>query len=281
MIIGDYHTHTNYCDGKNTPEEMLKAAIDKGLKYYGFSSHTHLKYDESWNMSHAEQECYIKEVLELKEKYKDKITVLLGCEYDLLSDNDLSKFDYVIGSCHSIIKDGHYLSVDHSKETFVENVEKYYGGDYYAFVKDYYELISTAADRPEFAFIGHFDLISKFNVDYKYFNEDDERYETPMYLAIDKLAKSGKPFELNTKLVFEKTRTQPPPSTTKWLDALSELGGSIIINSDAHTTSRITDDFDAAKELVKKYGFGSHLILTPDGFKKQWFNTIDNGFRLM
>ena len=85
MIIGDYHTHTTYCDGDNTPEEMLFAAIDKGLKYYGFSSHSHLSYDEDWNMSFASQKQYVSEIRSLKEKYKDKITVLLGTEYDLLT----------------------------------------------------------------------------------------------------------------------------------------------------------------------------------------------------
>ncbi|MBQ1186719.1 MAG: histidinol-phosphatase [Clostridia bacterium] len=268
MIIGDYHTHTTYCDGANSAEEMLKAAIEKGFKYYGFSSHAHLKYDESWTMSHESQEEYIKEVLSLKEKYKDQITVLLGCEYDLLSDNDLSKFEYVIGSCHSIIKDGKYLSVDHSEQTFNNCVQNSYGGDYYAFVKDYYELLATAADRDDFAFIGHFDLISKFNKDYKYFDEDDNRYEMPMYKALDRLAKAGKVFELNTKLTLYDKRTETLPSTRKWLDALSELGGNVIVNSDAHATVRIGHSFDKAIKLLSEYGFHSSLILTPNGYEE-------------
>ena len=268
MIVGDYHTHTTYCDGAHTAEEMLKTAIEKGLKYYGFSSHAHLKYDENWNMSHAEQEEYIKEILALKEKYKDKITVLLGCEYDLLSDNDLSKFDYVIGSCHSIIKNGAYLSVDHSEETFNNCVNNYYDGDYYGFVKDYYELLATAAERKEFAFYGHFDLISKFNKDFKYFDEDDPRYEEPMYKALEALAKSGKPLELNTKLSLYDKRTSILPSTIKWLKAFKKLGGSVIINSDAHATVRIGDSFDMAIKLLRECGFDSRLILTPNGFEK-------------
>ena len=30
--MSDLHVHTNYCDGKSTPEEMVLSAIDKGLK---------------------------------------------------------------------------------------------------------------------------------------------------------------------------------------------------------------------------------------------------------
>ena len=271
MIIGDFHTHTTYCDGKNTPEEMLKAAIEKGLKYYGFSSHAHLACDDVWNMSHASQEEYIKEILSLKEKYKDQITVLLGCEYDMLSDNDLSEFDYVIGSCHSIMKDGNYISVDHSEENLVRCVNQYYGGDFYALVKDYYELIGKAADMDEITFIGHFDIISKYNIGYKYFSEDDPRYEKPMFTALERLVKAGKPFELNTKLVYYTNPSEPLPSTHKWLEALSALGGKILINSDAHITTRISDSFYDAQMLVKKYGFDSSLILTPDGFKEVSF----------
>ena len=34
----------------------------------------------------------------------------------------------------------------------------------YAAVKDYYELMSKAADTEKITFIGHFDIISKYNV---------------------------------------------------------------------------------------------------------------------
>ena len=30
----DLHTHTTFCDGKNTPEEMVAAAFAAGVRYY-------------------------------------------------------------------------------------------------------------------------------------------------------------------------------------------------------------------------------------------------------
>lgn len=265
-MISDLHTHTTYCDGENSPEEMLIAAIEKGFKAYGFSSHSHLSYDESWNMSHASQKQYVLEILSLREKYKDKIDVLLGTEYDLLSDNDLSPFDYVIGSCHSIIRDGEYISVDHSEKAFAQCAQQFYGGDYYAFAKEYFELMSTAANREEFTFYGHFDLINKFNKDLRYFDENDSRYTSPMYKALEILAKSGKPFEINTAATYRHSPTDATVSAKRWLSALSELGGSVIINSDAHRCDRIGYNFDAAAELAKKCGFKSLLGMTSTGF---------------
>ena len=268
MIIGDYHTHTTYCDGANTPEEMLLSAIEKGLKYYGFSSHSHLSYDEEWNMTHSAQEEYVTEILSLKEKYKDKITVLLGTEYDLLSDNDLSPFDYVIGSCHSLLADGNYISVDHSEKTFVECVQNFYGGDYYFFAEEYYKMMSTAADRKEFTFYGHFDLVNKFNKGFKFFDETDPRYVKPMLDALEKLAKTGVPYEINTKQTFRHLASEPSRSAVCWLSALSEMGGKIVINSDAHSRDVIGYNFPLATEVAKKCGFKSRLILTPSGFEE-------------
>ncbi len=268
MIIGDYHTHTTYCDGDNTPEEMLLTAIDKGLKYYGFSSHSHLFFDEDWNMSLDSQKQYVSEILSLKEKYKDKITVLLGTEYDLLSDNDLTPFEYVIGSCHSIIKDGNYISVDHSEKTFIECTEKFYGGDYYEFIRAYYSLMASAAEKKEFTFYGHFDLITKYNKNGKFFDDTSPEYLNPMYKALEILAKSGKPFELNTAATYRHSDTEPTKSAVKWLSALSELGGKIIINSDSHRAHRIGFNFEAAERLAALCGFKSRLILTPSGFEE-------------
>ncbi len=38
-MLANYHTHTTYCDGKNTPEEIVLCAIEKGFTSIGFSGH--------------------------------------------------------------------------------------------------------------------------------------------------------------------------------------------------------------------------------------------------
>ena len=39
------HTHTCFCDGKNTPEEMVISAIEKGMDVLGFSGHSSSSFD--------------------------------------------------------------------------------------------------------------------------------------------------------------------------------------------------------------------------------------------
>ena len=37
MIKTNYHTHTSFCDGKSTAEQMILSAIDKKFDILGFS----------------------------------------------------------------------------------------------------------------------------------------------------------------------------------------------------------------------------------------------------
>ena len=36
MIKSNFHTHSTFCDGKNTPEEMVEVAIEKKIDIWGF-----------------------------------------------------------------------------------------------------------------------------------------------------------------------------------------------------------------------------------------------------
>jgi histidinol-phosphatase (PHP family) len=39
MIRSNFHTHTLFCDGKNTAEEMVQQALANGFEQLGFSGH--------------------------------------------------------------------------------------------------------------------------------------------------------------------------------------------------------------------------------------------------
>lgn len=40
------HTHTVYCDGADTPEEMVISALSKGFDSIGFSGHSYMSYSD-------------------------------------------------------------------------------------------------------------------------------------------------------------------------------------------------------------------------------------------
>ena len=113
MLKADFHMHTNLCDGKNTPEEMVIAAIDMGLKNMGFSGH----FDPE-NGVHMDIREYLKEIRRVKEKYKDRIDILLGGEIDCLyPEPEIEReLEYVIGSTHSALYNGNVIPVDDTEE---------------------------------------------------------------------------------------------------------------------------------------------------------------------
>ena len=85
MIRTELHCHTVYCDGKNTPEEMVLAAIGKGFRRLGFSGHSETLFDLSYCMTAEKTAAYQKEVARLKKKYADRLAIFLGVEQDYYS----------------------------------------------------------------------------------------------------------------------------------------------------------------------------------------------------
>ena len=62
------HTHCTFCDGKNTPEELVREAIRMEMDSLGFSSHSPLAGQEDWTMSPEEVPRFRAEILRLREK---------------------------------------------------------------------------------------------------------------------------------------------------------------------------------------------------------------------
>ena len=97
-MLSNLHTHTVFCDGKNTAEEMVISAIDKGFVSLGFSGHAYTEFELTSCMK--DEQGYINEIERLKEKYKGKIEIYLGTEEDAFAHVDRSKYEYIIGSMH-------------------------------------------------------------------------------------------------------------------------------------------------------------------------------------
>ncbi len=254
MIEYDLHMHTTFCDGKNTPEEMILSGINKGLKTIGISGHCNTGFDESYCMTAPVMKAYFEELQRLKKAYEGKIKVLCGIEQDYFAGKPKLDFDYVIGSVHYIHKNGCYLSVDHNESITVNDVKEHYDGDYYAYAEDYYKLVGDVLNNTGADIIGHFDLITKFNEGYKLFDETNPRYVNAWKAAVDKLLPYGKPFEVNTGAISRGYRTSPYPSLPI-LEYIKEKGGKVILSSDSHSAENICFEFDKWEKYIRDLGF--------------------------
>ena len=264
MIKCNLHTHTKYCDGKNTPEEIVKQAISSGFSAVGFSGHGFTPGDLSYCMTQENTEKYIKEINLLKEKYKEKIEVYLGLEADLYSEFDINTFDYIIGSCHYVNECSEYFSIDTSEELQKDIVKNYFGGDYLKFAKAYYENMSKLPSiSPDI--IGHFDLITKYNEGNKYFDESDKRYLDLAFCALDSVLSTCDLFEVNTGAIARGYKTTPYPAIPI-LKRLKEKGARVIITSDCHDAKNLDCHYKETKKLLKEIGFLSTTIIRCGAF---------------
>ncbi|MCD8036993.1 MAG: histidinol-phosphatase [Clostridiales bacterium] len=262
MINCDFHVHSTYCDGKNTLEEIAEAAVKKQMTALGFSGHSHTSFDESYCMSAESTEKYILNVKNLKLKYKDILPIYLGIEMDRFSDLDnLSRFDYVIGSVHYVKKDGCYLPVDESEEVFLKGIKEHYDGDIIGFCEDYFKEVCCLAEIDEVDIIGHIDLVTKFNEGGRLFDTADSRYVSAVDEALGRLAAKGKILEINTGAMSRGYRKTPYPEESillKW----QKLGGRIIFLGAAHSTDGLCFEFNEAEKLAKKCGFSSAVVVS-------------------
>ncbi len=249
MILKDLHVHTNFSDGKNTPEEVVECAIKKGIKTLGFADHSYTFFDESYCASKENIEKYIVEVLRLKEKYKNKIEILLGIEQDYFSKEPTDRFEYVIGSVHYIKVGKEYIALDNNAEDFSKSAEKYFGGDYYKFIAEYFKTLANVVEITNADIIGHFDLIAKYNQNNAYFDESDPRYISLYKECVDKLIKYGKPFEINTGPISRGYRTVPYPNPQIY-DYIKSKGGSFILSSDSHRADTLCNYFEEFESLI-------------------------------
>ncbi|MBR5022430.1 MAG: histidinol-phosphatase [Oscillospiraceae bacterium] len=250
MIPCNYHTHTCFCDGKHTPEEMVLEAIRLGCREIGFSGHSYTPFDGSYCMTKENTLAYIDTVRALQRKYANQIKIYLGIEQDYHSPESTAGYDYIIGSVHYVEKDGTYLSIDESKETQIAIVEQYYGGDFYSFVEDYYAVVSDVYRKTKCHIIGHFDLITKFNREGDLFDPGHPRYRTAAQKALNALLDTPAILEVNTGAISRGYTTEPYPTRdilTQWVNA----GKKIIFSSDCHSKDHILYGYDIYKEITK------------------------------
>lgn len=250
MKIGNLHTHTTYCDGNFTPEEIVKTAIEKGFSYIGFSGHSYTFFDESYAMSKENTEKYITDVNSLKEKYDGKIKILCGIEKDAFSDYPTDRFDYTIASCHYVKVGDSYYSVDHTPEIQAETIKEIFGGDPYAYAENYFETAGNMSGD----IIGHFDLVTKFDREEKIFTTKEERYKKAALSALEKLLEKNSVFEVNTGAIARGYKDAPYPAM--WLlEVLRKYNARVLITSDFHRNDTLDCAFVKTEKMLSDMGF--------------------------
>ena len=259
------HSHTTYSDGRNTPEEMVRAALARGFVSFGFSDHGYAPHDTA-SMSREGEALYRREIRSLIARYEGQIELALGYEHDhSMPEADLSAYDYVIESVHFVHKRGVWCSVDESADMLQSSIDEYFQGDPYRFCADYFdEVCRSIMDTPA-RIVGHIGLVSKFNEGDRMFDSGDRRYTDPAREAIRLAVERDLLVEVNTGAMSRGYRTEPYPGRTL-LRYLNSIGGRVILTSDCHRREWIDFAFDECLELLRSCGFREAWLWKNGGF---------------
>ena len=265
LITSNVHTHTNFCDGKCSIEEMVIGAINKGFDTLGISPHAHAPFDKKTTGLLKPQE-FSCEIERLRAKYSGKIDILKGIELDYFGEKTIDT-DYVIGSVHYIFENGEYFCFDSGRDNALAYIDKRFKSDRYEFARLYYSLVSEMVKKLQPDIIGHFDVLTKFNANNRILDEDSPNYRN-IALGCAEEVLSVAPysvFEVNTHAMYRGYKDVPYPNGFI-LKYICEHNGRIMLSSDSHNVESIGYKFDELISYVRSLGFKSVWQLKKNGF---------------
>lgn len=261
-MLTNYHTHSTFCDGKDTVDEMVRHAIELGFDAIGFSGHgrteTHLH-------SMRDHDAYCAAVLAAREAYRDRIQVYLGVEEDMTQPVEREKFEYIIGSVHYICKDGVRYPVDSGIEHQQRCLEAF-GGDSRAMAKRFFETAAGYILERKPDIVGHFDLLTKYDEQNGNLFLGDREYLAIAREYLGKALASDCIFEVNTGAMARGLRTKPYPCE-ELLHFMKQQGAKLILSSDCHDKHLLDAYFDETKVLLRQVGFRELYVLYDGAFR--------------
>lgn len=250
-MLWDTHMHSQYSgDSDAAQDNMINAAITKGLSGICFTDHLDIDYPEQPDLFLLDLPNYTASVLAQKEQYHNRLNVLLGIELGLqphlaaLHEDILAQypFDFVIGSSHVVHGFDPYFS------------KFYEGRSEEVCYREYFEsILENIRAFDDFDVYGHIDYVVRYgpnrNEQYTY-----AKYSDVIDEILKLLIEKGKGIEINTG-GFKYGLGHPNP-TEEIIARYHELGGEIItIGADAHAPEHVAYDFEKVPEILKKSGF--------------------------
>ncbi|MBE0492145.1 MAG: histidinol-phosphatase [Sulfurospirillum sp.] len=240
----DLHNHTPLCNhASGTPKAYIQQAINNNIDHFGFSDHAPMHFDQKYRMDFTQMPLYERDILHLKEQFKDQITILLGYEVDFLDgyiDESVLRreVDYLIGSVHFLGKWG------------FDNPE-FIGGfaskDIDHIWQEYFDSIEALANSGLFQIVGHLDLIKVF----KFLPKKDVRLIAKN--AIKAIKKADLVVEINAA-GLRKPISEAYPSCPL-MELLSEQEIPITFGSDAHEVLHVGFAQEEILAYAKNYGY--------------------------
>ena len=240
----DFHMHSTVSfDGHDTPEAMIQAAADAGLKAICFTDH--IDYDPF-----AQQQTMIFDTQVYQNTYESvshpTVKIYRGMEFGMTEKNmdifkkDLQRypFDFVLGSVHFVDDLDVYFQPWWEGKTIHQAEERYLQ-----------QTLACVQAQEDFDVLAHLTYISKCRAHPSPRPVLYEEHRELLDEILRTLARKGKGLEMNTSGVDRCGDFLP---YAPYFHRFKELGGEIVtVGSDAHTAGRVGQYADRACEILK------------------------------
>ncbi|GAB7094782.1 histidinol-phosphatase HisJ [Halolamina litorea] len=250
MVRYDYHTHSNYSDGYFIPA-MVRAAEAAGLDGVGFADHCNVTAEGEARrrldgLGFALDETYHRrrEGIEWARTETDievfdavEMDYVPGHEDDIAAFLEEARFDYALGSVHS---------VEGSDVQWSENFVDLDEAARREVVDGYYDILATLAETELFDIAAHADLVERTPELRGYSTVD--HYEQ----AAAAFADSATVPEINAGRVLDDYgEFHPAPDL---LDTFRDYGVEFVVGSDSHRPEEIGGRIDALETHLDDLG---------------------------
>ena len=255
QLTYDMHVHSNVsgdCDA--LMEDVVLAAIDKGLT--GFCFTDHLNLFEPKHVGVPNTQSYTSwingcaKVQEMQSKFGDRIEILQGMEISEITQDTTramqyingTDVDFVLGSAHMVSGFVDFCWLEYKDINFCKKIMSLY-----------------LDENIKLAQLGCVDSIGHIGYPLRYMSRcgmfvDIMDYEEKLHRLFKIIVETGQGVEINTSGLRQGTGVTFPhlPALTLY----KELGGEIVtIGSDAHFAEDIASNFKEAKDILREVGF--------------------------
>lgn len=257
MTKTDYHIHTELCGhAKGTPEEYIKAALQKGFIDIGIADHAPAppQYDPKHRMSRDQFDDYVRDIERLQKEHKE-IKIRLGIETDyypgfedyLYKLRKTYPIEYAIGSVHFI--NGNPIFHSDVIDCHPDQAEK--------MISEYFDGFRQLVKSGNIDIIGHFDLIKWV------LPQSTQRINDLGKALLSTFLETGIILEINTSGLRKQPKEfYPSPDI---LNHAFRLGFPICLNSDAHQPNDVGRDFDQVEPVIES--LGAFTVTTQSGLQ--------------
>lgn len=278
MIKANYHTHSCYCDGKETPKQYVEMAIAKGFTHIGFSGHAPVPFENTFAISADKYSEYCSQIQQLKNRYSHKIKISLGLEIDYIPgiiDNfkpliDEGNLDYCIGSVHLVNKNkgSDLWFIDGSRqELYDQGLQRVFGGDIKQAVTAFFAQTNEMITTQKPTIVGHLNKVVMHNKE-RYFNTSDRWYMALVEETLELAKENNCICEINTRGIYKGRYNDYYPSK-EIIKIMNEKNIPAVVSTDAHHPDDL-DKFEGIYEYLKQINYKNILYLDSDGIWKDY-----------